>query len=394
MDKIFVLRYGEIALKGNNRHIFINRQVKNIKIALEGLEAEVSKEHGRIFVKTNQQDELAVSKALQKIYGLVSFSPADVCELDMDKIIAVAVKQLQALVDREGSVSFKVETRRPNKGFKLQSPEVSRKVGGGILKNVKGVKVDVHNPDYICFIELRSQAYVYTDVIPAQGGMPYGSAGRGLLLLSGGIDSPVAGYLIAKRGLWIEAVHFHSHPFTSERAYQKVVTLARKLAAYTQKIKLHSVNLLEIQEEIRDKCPSSEMTILSRRAMMRIATKIAKENSLKALVTGESLGQVASQTLEGISVTTDATDLPIFRPLIAMDKEDITIIAKEIDSYETSILPFEDSCTVFLPDKVVTKPEIAQIRASEQLIDIDGLVDRAVKNREITVIKAKEDLEL
>ncbi len=394
MEKLFVLRYGEIALKGNNRHVFVDRQVANVKSVLSGIDAKVTKEHGRIFVSVKKEQEQEAIKRLRKVYGLISFSPADVCELEMEKIVNLAVEQLKTLVAKYGNITFKVETRRPNKGFALKSPEISRLVGAGILKNVRGVKVDVHHPDYTCFVEVRSQAYVYTDIIKAQGGMPYGSAGRGLLLLSGGIDSPVAGHLIAKRGLLIEAVHFHSHPFTSERAYQKVVTLARKLANYTGMINLHSVNLLEIQETIKEHCPSSEMTILSRRAMMRIATKIAEERSLKALVTGESLGQVASQTLEGISVTTDATYLPIFRPLIAMDKSDITIIAKEIDTFETSILPFEDCCTVFLPDRVVTRPEVERIRASEALIAIDELVKKAVNNRTIEQITAVEELSL
>jgi thiamine biosynthesis protein ThiI len=271
---------------------------------------------------------------------------------------------------------------------------MSSLIGGEILKNCQDVTVDVRKPQITVQIEIRDKAYVYTEVVKCQGGMPYKTAGRAMLLLSGGIDSPVAAFMMARRGLEIEAVHFHSYPFTSERAQEKVYDLARKLAIYTGRVRIHSVNLLNIQKQIGEKCPSEEMTILSRRFMMAIATKIAEDRDCKALITGESLGQVASQTIEGINVTTDATHLPVFRPLISMDKVDIMDLAKKIDTYETSILPFEDCCTVFLPDRVVTKPKVDVIRASEALLDKDKLISDAIESMEIIIVKGEESYEM
>lgn len=394
-DKLYIIRYGEIALKGLNRHVYVNKLEDNIKRALHSFDGIcIEKESGRIYVHCQAKDETEVVDVLKKIYGVVSFSPASTAELSLEAIGKVAVEQVSSVVNEHGSITFKVETRRANKKFDIKSPQLSSDIGSIILSEVANVSVNVRKPDYTCYIEVRDQAYIYTKVIKGQGGMPYGSAGKGLLLLSGGIDSPVAGYMMGKRGLELEAVHFHSYPYTSERAQQKVESLARKLTNYTGSINLHSVNLLEIQQAIVEHCPSREVTILSRRAMMKIATAIAKERGLKALVTGESLGQVASQTLEGINVTTDATLLPVFRPLIAMDKLDIVKISETIDTYETSILPFEDCCTVFLPKRVVTRPEVAKIRDSEALIPMDELVAKAVKERRVDCITNDEDLAL
>lgn len=397
MDKLILVRYGEIALKGNNRNVFENRLIKNIKLAIKQIkEAKVIREHGRIFIRCWAQDYAEIAAKLGKVFGIVSFSPADVIDLSIEAIAENAAKQLQAYVDKNGPQTFKIETRRPNKSFAIKSPEISRRVGAYVLQHCTGLSVDVHQPQIRCDIEVRELAYVYTQVIPALGGMPYKTAGKAVLLLSGGIDSPVAGYLMAKRGLEIEAVHFHSYPFTSDRAYQKIVDLAKKLVQYTGRLRIHSVNILEIQRAIGEHCPSEEMTILSRRAMMKIAAQIASQTDCQALVTGESLGQVASQTIEGINVTTDATHLPVFRPLIAMDKRDIVAIAQQIDTYDTSILPFEDCCTVFLPKRVVTKPKVDKIVASESAIPIDTLVEQAVASKQVELIDVDrlDDFEL
>ncbi len=393
--QLYVIRYGEIALKGNNQKDFVARFIKNIKLALADLtDISVSKEYGRVFVYCDQIDKAEVAARLDKVFGIVSYSPAEKVALDMAAISDCAVRQIKALQQKWGNFTFKVETRRANKKFGLKSPEISREVGAGVLRAVKDIKVDVKQPDVTCHVEIRGEAYVYTDVIAAQGGMPYKSAGKGLLLLSGGIDSPVAGYLMARRGLEIEAIHYHSFPFTGQRAHDKVVSLARKLAGYIGSVRLHSVNISQIQLAIREHCPAEEMTILSRRAMMIIASKIAEERRCKALITGENLGQVASQTIEGINVTTDATTLPVFRPLIAMDKLDIIRIAQKIDTYDTSILPYEDCCTVFLPKRVVTKPRTANIKKSEALYPIEKLVAKAIADMTSEVIYQAEELTL
>ncbi len=393
--QLYVIRYGEIALKGNNRKNFIAQLANNIKEALVDLtDIELLREHGRLFLFCSEVDRREVEQRLAKIFGIVSYSPAAISDLEIDSIAAAAIAQMTKLTSQRGHLTFKVEARRPNKKYPLKSPEIAREIGAQLLRNVRGLKVDVKNPDVICQIEVRSSAYVYTDVIAAQGGMPYKTGGKGMLLLSGGIDSPVAGYLMARRGLEIEAVHFHSFPFTGQRAHDKVVTLARKLAQYTSKIRLHSVNISEIQLAIREHCPSDEMTILSRRAMMKIADRIAEQRKCKALVTGESLGQVASQTIEGINVTTDAASRPIFRPLIAMDKIDITSIAQRIDTYETSILPYEDCCTVFLPKRVVTKPRVHVIRESEARYPMEALIEAAIADMKVEIVTTEEDLSL
>ncbi len=392
-----VLRYGEIALKGGNRIFFESKLLKNLKEQLKPLTGtKITKEHGRLYVQCSQAHYEEVMDILSRIYGLVSYSPARVVSLELEEIEAGAIEEMRlALADFKGKQpTFKVEVKRTNKNYGMTSPEMTKHLGGILLKAYPELKVDVHHPELQVVLEVRDRVYIFSRTIKGQGGMPYKTGGRAMLLLSGGIDSPVAGYLMAKRGVEIEAVHFHSYPYTSERAKEKVLTLARKLCAYTGRVRIHSVNLLEIQQAIIANCPSEEMTILSRRFMMAIATEIAKERDCGALVTGESLGQVASQTMEGIAVTTDATSLPVLRPLIAFDKVDITAIAKAIDTFETSILPFEDCCTVFLPDKVVTKPKVADIRDSEALLDVSGLIANAIKGMEAQIIRAEETFEL
>jgi thiamine biosynthesis protein ThiI len=287
----------------------------------------------------------------------------------------------------KGIKTFKVEARRSNKGFFMTSPEMCKQIGAYILSQTNGdISVDVHHPDCTLQFEVRDKTYIFSDKIPGPGGLPLGSAGRGMLLLSGGIDSPVAGYQMAKRGVELESVHFHSYPFTSERAFEKVLDLGKTLTRYTQRLKIHSVNLLEIQQSIAEHCPEEEMTILSRRFMMRIAEKIAEKNRCQCLITGENIGQVASQTMEGLTATNASVSLPILRPLIAYDKLDIIDVAKKIETFETSILPFEDCCTVFLPEKVVTKPKVEKLVYSEGKLDVEGLIGRAVESAETFII--------
>ncbi len=388
MTKFLIVRYGEIALKGRNRSFFENKLFHNIKTVLRGMDdIRVSKQHGRIFVEHDAEDSEEIIERVTKVFGVVSVSPAVKVENDIEKIKAAALDEVEQVLEDHDYSTFKVESRRSNKGFQFKSPEISKIVGGFLNQTIESLTVDVHNPEVTLSVEVRNQTYVYCRVIPGFSGMPYGSAGKGMLLLSGGIDSPVAGWLMAKRGMAIEAVHFHSYPFTSERAKEKVMELARIVSEYTGKIRVHNVNLLEIQQAINEHCPEEEMTILSRRFMMGIAEKIAGERGCQALITGESIGQVASQTIEGLTVTNSRVTLPVLRPLIAMDKVDIIKWAKKIGTFETSILPFEDCCTVFLPDKVVTRPRVANIEESESLLDVDTLIDTAIAGKEIIDIE-------
>lgn len=387
-----VVRYGEIGLKGKNRNIFENALVRDMKERLSVLDtAIITKFHGRIYVDHESYEYEEAVEILTTTFGIVSVSPVEKCELNMDSMYECAKAQVEELLKTNKTFTFKVETRRSNKGFEFQSPEISKRVGGYINQTFKEeVSVDVHNPEFVLNIEVRERVYIHVKTIGGLCGMPYKTAGKGMLLLSGGIDSPVAGFLMAKRGVQLEAVHFHSYPFTSDRAKEKVFELGRKLTKYTGQIKIHSVNLLEIQKAINETCPSSEMTILSRRFMMAIAEKIARRRKYKSLITGESIGQVASQTMEGLTVTNSRVALPVFRPLIAFDKVDIIKIAKKIDTFETSILPFEDCCTVFLPDRVVIRPVLEDIEKSEALLDVDQLIYEAIKNKEVILITNKE----
>lgn len=391
MEKVLIIRYGEISLKGLNRPYFENTLLKNIRKAVKEIgKIRVYKAHGRIYMDLEDYDEDEAIEAVTNVFGVVSVSVAYVFEASMDRIYEVALEHIQQCIEKDGIESFKVESKRANKKFSVKSPEISRLVGGYILKNVGELRVDVHNPDGIIHVEVRDKAYVYSRKIPGFGGMPYGTSGKAMLLLSGGIDSPVAGWLVAKRGVEIEAIHYHSYPFTSDRAKEKVIELARILSRYCGRIRLHCLNLLNIQKAINENCPPEEMTILSRRFMMDIAERVANDRKCKALVTGESIGQVASQTLESINVTNSKVNMPIFRPLIAMDKMDIVTISNKIDTYETSILPFEDCCTVFLPDRPVTKPRLEKILESEKLLNVKELINQAIDDMEVIIVKADE----
>lgn len=390
MEKVLIIRYGEISLKGLNRPYFENTLLKNVRRSIKHIgDMKVYKSHGRLYIDLEDYDEEEIIETVTKVFGIVSVSIAYIFEANMERICEVALTQAKECLE-EGIQTFKVETKRANKKFPVKSPEISRTVGGYILENTDGLKVDVHNPNVIINVEVRDKAYVYSRKIPGFGGMPYGTSGKAMVLLSGGIDSPVAGWLVAKRGVEIEAIHYHSYPFTSDRAKEKVIDLARILSKYCTRVRLHSVNLLNIQKAINENCRAEEMTILSRRFMMAIAERVALDRKCKALVTGESIGQVASQTLESINVTNSTVNMPVFRPLIAMDKMDIVKISKKIDTYETSILPFEDCCTVFLPDRPVTKPRLEKILKSEELLDVEALISDAIDNMEVIIVKPED----
>lgn len=388
MENVVIVRYGEIALKGLNKRFFEDKLVSHIRGALADLgKIKVYKAHSRIYVEVGDYNVRHITDRVKKVFGIVSISVAKKFEANMDKIKEVALEELRDRIDESSYVkTFKVESRRGDKQFPLQSLEISREVGAYLLENTENISVDVHKPDVIVNVEVRDYAFVYSNKIAGFGGLPLGTNGKAMLLLSGGIDSPVAGWLVAKRGVDLEAVHFHSYPFTSDRAKEKVVDLAKILSNYCGRIKLHSVNLLAIQKEINENCPDGEMTLLSRRFMMKIAEQIAKANNCDALVTGESIGQVASQTIKGLYVTNESVEMPVFRPLIAMDKMDIVDIAKRIDTYETSILPFEDCCTVFLPKHPVTQPKLDKILISESKLDVENLIVQAIDNMEVEVI--------
>lgn len=381
MEELILVRYGEVALKGGNRSFFINRLVRNIGKSLNGIQHSIIKDRGRILVEIpggpNQLQEAV--KRLKKVFGIVSLSRVVKVEKDLDKIKQRALE----MVESQQAATFKVESRRADKAFPVKSPEICRQVGAYILEKSDNTRVDVHNPDLLINIEIRDEAYIFAGFEKGSGGLPTGTGGRGLLLLSGGIDSPVAGWMVAKRGVELEAVHFHSFPFTSERAKQKVIDLAEVLAVYTGGIKLHMVSLTDIQGSINRNCPAEQSTILIRRFMMRIAEKIAAETKALALVTGESLGQVASQTLESIYVTDSSVDLPVFRPLLGMDKVEIIDRARGIDTYELSILPYEDCCTIFLSEHPETKPRLEKILQSESHLEAEPLISQAVESREI-----------
>ncbi|SES76249.1 thiamine biosynthesis protein ThiI [Natronincola peptidivorans] len=388
MEKVIIIRYGEIMLKGLNKSYFENKLVKHIRHALSDLgKLKVYKEHSRIYVNVEEYNENQIIERIKRVFGVVSISPAKRFPVDMENIKKVVLGELQDKLQKKVIKTFKIESKRGDKKFPMKSPEISREIGGFVLENIDSISVDVHRPDIAINVEIRNNAFVFSEKINGFGGLPLGTNGKGLLLLSGGIDSPVAGWLVAKRGVALEAIHFHSYPFTSERAKEKVIDLARMLATYCGEFKLHSINLLPIQKEINEKCPEEEMTILSRRFMMKIAERIALKSKCDALITGESIGQVASQTVNSLQVTNEAVNLPVFRPLIAMDKVDIIQIAKQINTYETSILPFEDCCTVFLPKHPVTKPKLEKILYSETLLNVEALINEAIENMDEEIIE-------
>lgn len=379
--KCLLVKYSsEITLKGLNRNSFVEELLKEITRRI-GNGYRIDKESGRFFIHSYSEDMI---HKLRKVFGIIRVAEADIVEKDIELIGRAAVEQLRAI---SGVKTFKVESKRADKRFPLSSMEISRAVGGMVLNSIEDIRVDVHNPEVVVNVEVRDKVYVYSREYEGVGGMPYKSAGKGMLLLSGGIDSPVAGYMMARRGLELSCVYYHSHPYTSERAKDKVVELARKLSQYTGPIKLYVVPFTRIQMDIIEKCREDELTIIMRRFMMKLAELAARKEDAKALITGESLGQVASQTLESILVTNSELELPVFRPLIGMDKVDIMDMSRKIDTYETSILPFEDCCTIFVPKHPKTRPRLEEIKRSEEKLDFAGLMKEALENAEIIVVE-------
>ena len=385
-EHIFIVRCGEVALKGMNKPYFERMLVERIRKLLKKFDGISVKRHeGLIYVRADKNlDKQAIIKEISKVFGVASISPAVECESTMESIGAAAVEYMLEAIEERGIKTFKVEAKRADKNFPVKSPDIGRQIGAAVLKGCKVLKVDVHNPDCLLFVDVRhDKSYIYQDKISGFGGLPLGTNGKGLSLLSGGIDSPVATWMMAKRGPKIQAVHFHSYPYTSQRAQEKVEDLASLVATYCGRFKMHVVNLLPIQEQIVEHCPEEETTILVRRFMMRIAQKIALANGCGMLITGENLGQVASQTAESLIVTDASVSMPVMRPLIGMDKVDIMDMAQEIGTYETSIQPYEDCCTVFLPKHPATKPKLEKILESESRLDCEALIDAAVEAEEV-----------
>lgn len=386
MKRSFLIKYGEIALKGGNRYVFENMLIDQIRHRIKMLgEFKVMKEQGRIFVQPlSEYDEEAVLAAIAEVFGISYICPVDMIESKDFEDIKVAAKEHLEGQFQHLDFSFKVEARRSDKRYPLTSPEICMQVGEYLLDSIPTLHVNVHEPDVKVWVEIRERTYIYSRTIKGLGGMPVGSNGRAMLLLSGGIDSPVAGYMIAKRGVAIDAVYFHSHPYTSERAKQKVVDLAKIISRKTGPIRLHVVPFTEIQLAIYDRCPHDQLTIIMRRVMMIIAENLAKKMGAMALITGESIGQVASQTMQSLVATDEICTMPVFRPLIGFDKQEIIDISEKIDTYETSILPYEDCCTVFVAKHPVTKPNLNFIKKSEErLTDLEEMVERSLEGTEI-----------
>lgn len=389
MYNILIVKYGEIGVKGKNRYIFENKLIKNVKNILKPIgKFNVYKEYGRIYVDLDGYDYEEIVEEVRKVFGIVGVCPAVRAEKDYNLLKELALKMLEEKID-QGYKSFKVDSRRGDKDFKLTSQEMSLDIGGYLVSQVKDkIAVDVRNPEVKIHCELRqNHVMVYSDTISGYGGLPLGTNGRAMSLLSGGIDSPVASWMVAKRGMELECIHFHSYPFTSEKSQEKVRDLAQILSKYCGRVRLHKVNMLEIQKAIGLNCKDEEMTIISRRFMMRIAQQVAESRRCDALVTGESIGQVASQTIQGLTCTNASVSMPVFRPLIAMDKTEIIDIAQKIGTFETSILPEEDCCTVFSPKKPVTKPKLDRIERSENALDVEKLIQDAIDNIEVEDIE-------
>ena len=389
MYPMLLVRYGELSLKGRNRKTFEDLLLANIRANLTDVaHGKITKTFGRIYLETKGNwEELA--QRLSRIFGIVSVSPVLQRNLDLEDI---KVGASQVVADTPGK-TFKVETRRPNKRFSLTSPEISRTLGGHVLQNFDHLTVDVHNPDFVLNVEIRQEgAFLYSQVVPGLGGLPAGSSGKGLLLLSGGIDSPVAAFLSMKRGVNVEGLHFHSYPFTSDRSKEKVVELASLLSTYNARgnFKLWIAYFTEIQKALqKGSYPSLSITLM-RRFMLRIAAKLAEREHALALITGDSLGQVASQTMESIRTINAVTSMPVYRPLIGLDKQEIIILAEQIGTYETSILPYEDCCTVFVPKNPATRPTIEQVLKAEAELDVDGLITEAIEKTELFQLNSKK----
>lgn len=391
MFKAFLIKYAEIGVKGKNRYIFEDALVQQIKYALKKCEGEfyIHKTQGRIFVDAlSEFDFDEVVERLKRVFGISGICPVVYVEDEgFEKLCETVIKYIDDVYPDKNK-TFKVHARRARKNYPKESMQINMDMGGAILAAYPEMRVDVHNPDIMLNIEVREKIYIYSEIIPGPGGMPVGTGGKAMLLLSGGIDSPVAGYMIAKRGVKLDAVYFHAPPYTSDRAKQKVVDLARLVSKYTGPIYLHVINFTDIQLYIYEQCPHDELTIIMRRYMMRIAETIAQKTECLGLITGESIGQVASQTMASLVATNEVCELPVYRPLIGFDKQEIVEVSEKIGTYETSILPYEDCCTIFVAKHPVTKPSLNVIRRHEKNLEekIDELVQIALDTDEVIVV--------
>lgn len=393
MNEIILIKNGEIALKGLNRHVFEEALVKIIKWRLRGLgRFDVKRSQSTIYISamTPGVDLDDACDRIKKIFGIAAFSRALVTLKDLDRIKEDSIEYLKDVLPY--AKSFKVAAKRADKAFPFTSPQLQQELGGALLEAYPHLKVDVHNPEITVTVEIReTAAYIHAKIIQGAGGMPVGTSGEAMLLVSGGIDSPVAGYMMARRGLKISAMHFISPPYTSGRALQKVETLCEKLTEYAGEIKFYCVEFTKLQEAIKDNCPEELFTIIMRRLMMEIAIRVADRENIPALITGESLGQVASQTVYALAATNAVSDRPVFRPLIGMDKNDIILMARAIDTFETSILPYEDCCTVFVPKRPKTRPTLKYVEESQALFDFEPLIQQAIEQIQVKKIKPQND---
>ena len=391
MFTAFLIKYAEIGIKGRNRYLFEDALVHQIKFALKKCEGKflIHKSQGRIYVDAEGEFDFEETvDSLKTVFGISGICPVMYVEDEGFEKLCDTVVRYVGEVYPDRNRTFKVHARRARKDYPKESMEINADLGEAVLKAYPEMSVDVHEPDILLSVEIREKIYIYSETIPGPGGMPVGTGGKAMLLLSGGIDSPVAGYMIAKRGVKLDAVYFHAPPYTSERAKQKVVDLARIVSAYTGPIWLHVIDFTAIQLYIHEKCPHEELTIIMRRYMMRIAEHIAKETECLGLITGESIGQVASQTMNSLIATNEVCELPVYRPLIGFDKQEIVEVANKIGTFETSILPYEDCCTIFVAKHPVTKPNVNIIRRHEHNLDekIDELVNTALETKELIVV--------
>lgn len=386
MKELILVRCGEIMLKGLNRPYFENKLLGNIKKSInEYGKSRIVKSYGRIFIEPldNNFDNEGAIERLTKVFGIVSVSPVICVNSDFEEIKKYSLNIAKQQLEEGIGTTFKVETKRANKKFPLISPEINRDLGAYLLSELPSLTVDVINPSFVINVEIRDNTYLFTKIFSSLGGLPVGSSGKAMLLLSGGIDSPVAGWMMSKRGIKLDAVHYYSYPYTSERSKEKVIDLVKSLSLYCFNINLYVIPFTDIQLEIAKKCPKDQVTIIIRRTMMKIAEKLSAATGALALITGESLGQVASQTIQGLTVTNAAVQAPVFRPLIGMDKSEVIDIAKTIGTYETSILPYEDCCTMFTAKHPETKPKLKEILISESILDLECLIDKAIENVEV-----------
>ena len=398
MKELILCKYGEVILKGANRSDFEAKMLKQLRQRARRVgNYNIFYSQSTVYIDPLDEDAMfnidEMYDQAKHVFGFVGVTKAVACKKDIDEILRVTKEYIPEKL--QGYKTFKVEAKRSDKRFPMTSPEISGEVGGAILSCVRGIKVDVHNPEVTVRVEIReNEAYIHAGQEKGAGGIPYGTSGRGLLLLSGGIDSPVAGFMMAKRGVELEAIHFESYPYTSERAKEKVLELAKILCDYTMRIRVHVVSLTEIQELLRDNCEEEYFTLLLRRYMMALSLKLAHEYDCMALITGESLGQVASQTMKAIHVVNEMADIPIYRPLIGMDKNEIIEISRKIGAFDTSILPYEDCCTVFTPRHPKTRPELESVLEQQNRLNFDELVEKAWETRQKIVVTQFNDYKI